>query len=26
VSSAGFRSVEVLRDLAGYERVVVGRR
>jgi len=23
---AGFRSVERLRDLAGYERVVVGRR
>ena len=26
VSSAGFTSVEVLRDLAGHQRVVVGRR
>lgn len=26
VSRAGFRSIEVLRDLAGYERVVVARR
>jgi release factor glutamine methyltransferase len=26
VSSAGFRSVEILPDLAGHERVVVGRR
>ena len=26
VSSAGFPSVEILRDLAGHERVVVGRR
>jgi release factor glutamine methyltransferase len=26
VSSAGFGSVEILRDLAGHERVVVGRR
>ena len=26
VSRAGFPSVEILRDLAGHERVVVGRR
>jgi release factor glutamine methyltransferase len=26
VAGAGFRSVEVVRDLAGHERVVVGRR
>jgi release factor glutamine methyltransferase len=26
VHEAGFRSVERLRDLAGHERVVVGRR
>jgi release factor glutamine methyltransferase len=26
VSEAGFESVERLRDLAGHERVVVGRR
>ena len=26
MARAGFRSVERLRDLAGYERAVVGRR